>query len=150
MTTITSPGATTAAPGLVAAVAATSTLAAIAFTALGAHDWSEIAVIGGAVVVTAAVVFGWVVPRALRRESAGGTALALTIPAVLLVVPAFWTGVPLVLGAAGILVGNAGRHARKGAGTCIAGVVLGALAVAAYVVIYVSDAMSGGAGFLFD
>ena len=149
MTTLTTPGSTTA-PGLVPVVAATSTLAAIGFTALGAHDWTEIAVIAGAVVVTSAIVFGWVVPHALRQESAGGTALALTIPAVLLVVPAFWSGVPLVLGAAGLLVGNAGRRAPRGAGMCIAGVVLGALAVAGYVTIYVSDVMNGGAGFLFD
>ena len=150
MTTIASPGRTTATPGLVLAVGATSALAAVGFTALGAHDWGEIAVVAGAVVVTAAVVFGFVVPRALRKESAPGTALALSIPAVLLVVPAFWSGLPMVLGAAGLLVGNAGRHARTGGATCIAAVVLGALAVAAYLVIYVGDATSGGLGFLFD
>lgn len=150
MTTTTTTGPATTSRELVAAVGVGSTLLALGFTALGAHDWTEIGIVGGAVVLTAVLVYGWVVPRALRKESAGGTALALTIPAVLLVVPAFWSGLPMVLGAAGLLVGGAGRNARKGAGLCIAGVVLGALAVAAYLVIYVGDATGGGLGFLFD
>jgi hypothetical protein len=149
-TTTTHPGSASTARGLVPAVAATSTLVALGFTALGAHDWSELLVVGAVIVVTAAVVFGLVVPRALRKESAGGTALALAVPAALLVVPAFWSGLPMVLGAAALLVGDHGRRARTGAGTSIAALVLGALAMLAYVAIYVGDATSGGAGFLFD
>ena len=150
MTTIATPGPVTTSRSTVAVAGAGSTVLALGFTALGAHDWTEIAVIGGVVLVAALLVYGWVVPHALRKESSGGTALALSVPAVLLVVPAFWSGLPMVLGIAGILVGNAGRHARKGAGLCIAGLIIGALAVAAYVSFYVSDAMNGGAGFLFD
>jgi hypothetical protein len=90
------------------------------------------------------------VTRALRKDSAGGTALGLSVPAVLLLVPAFWSGLPLVLGVAGLVVGNAGRGARSGGGKCVAAVALGALACLGYVAIYVSDGLNGGAGFLFD
>ena len=150
MTTMTTSGQTTTGPGAIAGIGAGSALVAIAFTAVGAHDWTEIGVIAAVVVLATALVHGLVVPRALGRESAGGTALALSVPAAALVVPAFWSGLPLVLGVAGVVVGNHGRHARSGGFASILGMALGALAVIAYVTIYVSDAMNGGAGFLFD
>ena len=150
MTAMTTSGHTTTSSGLVAGIGAGSALVAIGFTAIGAHDWAEIGVMAAVIGLAAVLVYGLVVPRALGRESAGGTALALSIPAVALVVPAFWSGLPLVLGVAALVVGNHGRHARSGGITSILGMVLGALAVVAYVTIYVSDAMNGGAGFLFD
>jgi hypothetical protein len=137
----------TRSPALFGAVAA---LVGITLSTLGAHDWTEIAIEVVLIGASSALVFGVVVPRALRKESAGGTALGLSIPAALLVVPAFWSGLPLVLGVAGMVVGNAGRSARTGAGTCIAALVLGALTVIAYAFIYVGDLGSGGLGFLFD
>jgi hypothetical protein len=149
MTTITATRSVTS-PGAVAGIGLTTALVAAAGAAFGAHDWTEIAVIGGAIAIASVLVFGLVVPRALRKESAGGTALALSIPALLLLLPAFWSGLPLVFGVAGLVVGNAGRKAPSGAGKCIAAVVLGALATVGYLAIYISDAMNGGAGFLFD
>lgn len=135
----------------IAALGAGSGVVASLLTTYGAHTWEEIAITVPIILVTAAVVFGVVVPRALRKESAGGTALGLSIPAVLLVLPAFWAGLPLVLGLGGIVVGNAGRTSRSGGRACIAAVVLGALAVLGYASIYVMDAgVSGNAGFLFD
>lgn len=148
MTTMTTTRPTSSAT--LPAIGIGSAVIASGFTVYGAHHWGEIGVVVGVIALTAALVFGFVVPRALRRESAGGTSLALSVPAVLLLVPAFWSGLPLVLGVAGFLVGNAGRQAHTGAGKCIAGAVLGALAMVAYVAIYISDAMNGGAGFLFD
>jgi hypothetical protein len=133
-----------------AAIGALTALVAVAGTVVGAHDWTEVAVVVAVILATTALVYGLVVPRALRKESAGGSSLALSVPALLLLVPAFWSGLPLVLGVAGALVGNAGRSARSGAGQSIAGLVLGALASVGYIAIYVSDAMNGGAGFLFD
>lgn len=147
MTTYSTPRAT---PTGLATIGTASAIVATALTAAGAHDWREIGIITPVIVVTTALVFGLVVPRALRKETAGGTALALAIPAALLLVPAFWAGVPLVLGVAAMVVGNAGRRARSGSGTCIAGLVLGALAVVGYVAIYVSDLSSGGTGFLLS
>lgn len=128
---------------------AAGVLAAAATTAF-AHDWAEIAFSVSILAVVTAVIFGVVVPRALRKESAGGTALGLAIPAALLALPAFWSGLPLVLGVAGLVVGNAGRTASSGAGKCIAAVVLSALAVLAYVSIYVASGIAGETGFLLD
>jgi hypothetical protein len=119
-------------------------------TALFAHDWIEIGVSVGLLIAVAIGVFGYVVPRALRKESAGGTALGLAIPAFLLTLPAFWSGLPLVLGVAGLIVGNAGRSARSGSGKCIAAVVLSSLAVLGYLAIYVFSAFAGETGFLLD
>ena len=93
----------------------------------------------------------YVVPRALRKDSAGGTALGLSIPAVLLLLPAFWSGLPMILGVAGAMVGNAGRNAPSGSGKSITALILGALAVLGYLAIYIGDGLLGGnAGFLFD
>jgi hypothetical protein len=149
MTTITTHPSITS-PRAAAGFGVASCLVALAGTAFGAHDWGEVLVVSGILVVTTAVVFGLVVPRALRKDSAGGTALGLSIPALVLLLPAFWAGLPLVLGVAGALIGNAGRRAPTGAGKCIAAVVLGTLAAIGYLAIYVSDGINGGAGFLFD
>lgn len=145
MTTTTVPTRTTVP---VAALGAGSGLVASALTAYGAHTWLEIALCVPIILLTSALVFGVVLPRALRRESSGGTALALSIPAVLLVLPAFWAGLPFVLGLAGATLGNAGRTARSGAGKSIAAVVLGVIAVLVYVATYVSEIASGAPGFL--
>lgn len=134
-----------------APIGVTTALAAAAGTTYGAHDWTEIVVTVAVIAVAAGLVFGLVVPRALRKDSAGGTALGLSVPAALLTLPAFWTGLPLVLGVAGIIVGNRGRTARSGAGKCIAAPVIGVLAVLTYLTIYLWDGfVAGNAGFLFD
>ncbi len=130
--------------GLAAAVIA------VAGVVYGAHDWREIAVSVSVLLISAIFVFGYVVPRALGQESAGGTALGLSIPALMLMLPAFWSGLPMILGVAAVLVGNAGRSARSGSGRCIAGLALGALAVLGYLAIYIGEGIAGNAGFLFD
>ena len=59
------------------------------------------------------------------------TALAYAVVAALLAVPAFWTGLPFVLGVAAVILGNVGRTAQgTEPGRAIAAVVLGALGVA--------------------
>jgi hypothetical protein len=132
-------------------IALGTALVAAAGTVYGAHDWREIIVVAAVIAVSSAVVFGVVVRRALSRPSAGGTALALSVPAALLLLPAFWSGLPLVLGVAGAVVGDAGRNAREGSGKSIAGLVLGVLAVLGYLAIYIGDGIvAGNAGFLFD
>ena len=149
MTTITASRPVTARSTL-AGLGLASALVAAAGTAFGAHDWGEIAVVWSVIAVATLLVFGLVVPRALRKESAGGTALGLSIPALALLLPAFWSGLPLVLGVAGLVVGNAGRRAPSGAGKCIAAVVVGTLAAVGYLAVYIADGMNGGAGFLFS
>jgi FtsH-binding integral membrane protein len=143
--TQTTTGISSAAP-----IGIASAIVASALTTAFAHDWGEVAFMLPVILVAAGLVFGIVVPRALRKESAGGTALGLSIPAALLTLPAFWTGLPLVLGVAGMVVGNSGRNARSGGGKCIAALVLGALAVLGYLSIYAYELSVGETGFLFD
>jgi len=114
------------------------------FTYLGAHDPGEYISMIALGLVSAAVVYGWVVPRALERSAAPKTAMALSVIAALLTLPAFWTGLPLVLGAAGALVGYAGRGASKGSGLSIAALLIGALSVLGYLTIYIIDGIVMG------
>jgi hypothetical protein len=135
----------------VAPVAAGCAVLGIAGTFFTAHDWGEIAVVTGTIVVATALVFGLVVPRALRQEAPGKRALALSIPAFLLTLPAFWSGLPLVLGVGGIVLGNAGRSADRHSTKAIVALVLGALAVLGYLGIYIGDGVVAGlVGFLWD
>ena len=96
----------------------------------------------GLQVVAAAVIFGLVVPRGLRHESAGGRALAMAAIGALLVAPAFWLGLPFQLGAAAALLGYAGKRAGTGSGMSIASLVLGVLTMVFYLAIYIGDYMS--------
>ena len=114
------------------------------FTYLGAHGPSEYVSMLALGLVTAAVVYGWVAPRALEREAAPKTAMAMSVIAALLTLPAFWTGLPLVLGAAGALVGYAGLGASKGSGLSIAAMLIGALSVLGYLTIYIVDGIVMG------
>ncbi len=51
-------------------------------TAWGAHDMRETLVVLGVIVATLAGVYGFVLPKALSRESAPRTALTLSVLAV--------------------------------------------------------------------
>ncbi|HEX4747705.1 MAG TPA: hypothetical protein VFU99_12575, partial [Gaiellaceae bacterium] len=62
------------------------------------HSLTDYLVVLGIIGVGAAIVFGWIVPRGLRKESAGGTAVALSVLAVLSIA-VFWSGLPPVLAA---------------------------------------------------
>ena len=126
------------------------TLATIGFTALGIYgdgspgaeaSTSEFLVISGIAVVAAGIVFALVVPRSLDKDSAAMTALTLSILAAITIM-VFWAGVTLALAFGGILLGMAGRESAKGRTMAISAMVLGLVAVVAYVVIYLSDWMS--------
>lgn len=90
-------------------------------------------------VVLAALVFGLLVPLALR----GGSARLGLVTSIVSVVAlaAFWSGAPIVLGAAGALIGAQGRQRARENGTRTgahtAALVLGAAAVAVTVVVTV-------------
>lgn len=113
--------------------------AAAFWTAMGAHDTAELVIVAAVCAVVAAGVFGFVLPRAMRQESAPGRALTLSILGLLFIVPAFWSGLPMVLGAAGALLGYAGRNAGAGAKGSIAALVIGLLTVIGYWAAYVTD-----------
>ena len=126
----------------VAPAAAVVLLTTTVCTSLGAHDLREILVVMAIVVAAVVGVYGFLLPRALGRESAGGTALTLSLVAAALTLPAFWSGLPLVLGVAGTMLGYAGRSAASGSGKSIAAVALGSLAALMYVSIYAMEAFA--------
>lgn len=120
--------------------AAVVLLAGGALTAYGAHDLREIVVVLAVLALVVAGVYGWLIPRRLRSGRVANPALALSVLGLLLIMPAFWSALPLALGAAGVLLGQAGRSAPAGGGRSIAAVVIGALAVVAYFGTYVAEA----------
>jgi hypothetical protein len=124
---------------LVLPAAAVSTLTAAAWSFLGRHDMGEWIFELGVLAVGAVVIFGLVVPRALRHESAGGRAIAMGVIGLLLVFPAFWLGLPVQLGTAAALLGYAGRRATHGSGKSVVALVIGALTVIAYLSTYLGD-----------
>lgn len=109
------------------------------FTYLGAHTWEESASMIALATLAAVLMYGFVVPRAFEKPSAPRTAMTLSVIATVLLLPAFWTGLPLVIGVAGALVGFAGRNAPKGSGLSIAAMLVGVLTVIGYVTIYIVD-----------
>lgn len=114
------------------------------FTYLGAHTWQESASMIALASVVAVGVYGFLAPRALDRPAAPGLAVAMSAIAAVITLPGFWTGLPLVLGAAGALLGFAGRGSAKGSGLSIAAMLLGLLTVIAYLTIYIVDGLVFG------
>jgi hypothetical protein len=102
------------------------------------HSTSDFLIVAAIAVVAALVVFGWAVPRALRKTSTGAAALTLGILA-LVTVAAFWSGLPPVLAGGAILLGWYGRVAPTHAWLARAGLALGLLALVADVVVYIGD-----------
>jgi peptidoglycan/LPS O-acetylase OafA/YrhL len=73
------------------------------------------------VAVLAIGIFGFLVPAGLRGAAArpgrtSGWALGLSIVGIVAVPVLFWSGLPLLLGTAGVLLGIAGRQAARDAG----------------------------------
>ena len=119
---------------------ATSVFAvAAAFTIWGAHDLREIAVVLAALSITMVGVYGFLLPHKLRQQDPGPTALTLSLIGLAVLLPAFWSGLPLVLGVAGALLGSAGRNAAKGRRLSAAAMAIGALASIGYLAIYAFD-----------
>ena len=96
--------------------------------------------------VVAGVVFGLLVPRAvraIREERARSARWALThsIVALVLTPVAFWSGLPIVIGAAGVWLGRRTAEQREAAGSpagpATAAVVVGTAAIALTVLISV-------------
>ena len=129
------------APVAIGSIALATVLAAVGTWGGGDEQGTrEFLVVCAIIAVAAAVVFGWVVPRGLQREAAGATALTLSILGLLAVL-AFWAGLTPILAGGGALLGWAGRNAERGRGMSWAAVVIGTVALVAYLVIYATDAI---------
>lgn len=102
------------------------------------HSTSDYLIVLAIIGVAAAIVFGWVVPRALRKESAGGMAVVLSALGFL-TIAVFWSGLPPVLATGGIVLGLAGWNASSGAWLCRTAAVVGLFVLTADVVIYIQD-----------
>lgn len=122
-----------------------------ALTVYGADSRAELALVLPLIIVTVIGVYGFVLPRTLGRPSRGGTALLLSGIAIVVLLPAFWSGESFLLGAAGALLGSArtavSTESRRRSKRAIAAVILGLVAAVGYLAIYVLDAIlppSGG------
>ena len=125
------------------AIAAVSVLvASSALTVYGAHDLAEILVVLAGITVTMIGVYGFLLPRKLAQGSGATSALVLSVIAMLVLLPAFWSGLPLVLGVAGAMLGHAGRNAESGSRRSVGALVLGIIAAIGYFAIYVLDTLS--------
>jgi hypothetical protein len=129
------------APVAIGAIALATTFAAVGTYGGNAEQGTrEFLVVCAIIAVAAAVVFGLIVPRGLQREAAGATALTLSILGLLTVL-AFWSGLTPILAGGGALLGWAGRDADRGRGMCRSAVVIGAIALVGYLVIYALDSL---------
>ena len=99
-----------------------------------------------ALILAAALVFGIVVRRFGGTPRAGTAGLVLAVLGALLVVPAFWSGLPVVLGAGGLLLGLDERREAGATRRGSAAIAIGALAIVAYAAIYILDWMSTNGG----
>lgn len=135
--TATNPGYTADAAAhrrMTAVVGLATWAVATGFIVLNAHDVGEMVISSAILGVVTVGIFGWLLPRQMVT-GAPGTALALSILAALLTLPAFWSGLPAVLGVAGAMLGNASVSVARRRG--LAAVAVGALAVTGYLVLYV-------------
>jgi hypothetical protein len=129
-------------PAALVAVGAAALLSAVGtFGLVGegaeSHATREYLVVLGIIGVAALAVFGWAVPRALNAPAVGWTAIVLSVLG-LFTVAAFWSGLPPVLAAGGVVLGWAQRQSTRGQ----LAVAIGALALLADLFIWIGDATS--------
>ena len=89
----------------------------------------EFLVLTGIIVVSTAVVFGVVIPRALAGSGSGATALTLSLLGLLLAA-AYWSGLPPVLAIGGIVLALRTKDSAP-RGRTRAAVAIGAFALVA-------------------
>ena len=101
----------------------------------------EFLVTTGIIVVSTAIVFGLVIPRALARGGSPRIALALSLLGLILAA-AYWSGLPPVLAVGGIVLA---RRTTEGEGAAMARVALyvGVVALVADVAMLAVDGIVG-------
>jgi hypothetical protein len=100
----------------------------------GGDGVGEYLVVLAIIAVGALAVFGWAVPRSAGSPAAGRTALVLGVLGVLSIA-AFWSGLPPVLATGAAVLGWTARDRLAGR----AAIALGVLAIAADVIVYITD-----------
>jgi hypothetical protein len=120
--------------GMAAAALTAVALAVANFVGAGSHGGGvEYALTLGGSLLLAIALFGWVIPRTDRPAR-----IALIVGGLaILSLPAFWSGVPFVLGPAAVALGLLGRTESRRQAT--AAMVVGALATIAGVAAIVFD-----------
>ena len=121
-------------PAALAAIVTSAALAAWGTFGEDTHATREYLVVLALIGVSALVVFGWAVPRAMRSPVAGWTAIVLGVIG-LVTVAAFWSGVPPVFAAGAALLGWSQRESGRGK----VAVALGVLALLADIAVYMGD-----------
>lgn len=102
--------------------------------------------VGGLVFIVALIVlvtlavFVLAVPSAMTLEEPGPSVVALALSGLgLFTVLLFWSGLPAVLGAAGIVLGRTQLHVPEDRRLALAATRLGAAAIALYVLLSIAD-----------
>jgi hypothetical protein len=129
-------------PGYVAITAAVAIAVAAALGAWGSFgdngDFGDYWPVLLIIAVLAAIVFGFVVPRAVGGAwPIARTGLILSVLG-LLTVAVFWSGAPPIFAFAGILLGYFARR-RGETGVASAAVIVGVIAFVADIAIYIGD-----------
>ncbi len=88
------------------------------------------------ILIVAALLFFYVVPRAASSHRPAIAGLVCSILGLLLVV-VFWSGLPIVLGTAGVLLGRGSR--TTGGGLALAAIIVGVAAIVLNLVIFFAD-----------
>jgi hypothetical protein len=132
-----------------APVAAVVTIVSLAFDAFGVWGYGhednagvEMLITSAFTLVAVAIVFGLVLPRALRSDIPGRAGLVLSVLGLLVSVPLFWAGIAPALAVGGIVAGRAGATAPRGRRLATAAFVVGILALIGYVGTYAGDWLS--------
>ena len=127
-----------------AVAAAACAMATLALRYVVAHPdedaLREFLVVTGMIVVSTAIVFGVVIPRALASGASAGVALTLSLLGLLLAA-AYWSGLPPVLAIGGVVLGLRSSD-REQTGTARAAVGFGVVALIADLAVLIADAMS--------
>jgi hypothetical protein len=142
MTVLATPTTTVRPLVLIAASSYVAAMALMAFGLWGGHDTEadalpQFLVLGAVLALVVAGVFALPVRRGLAHPPAADATLVLGIIGALLVLPAFWSGIPFVLGVAAIALGRAARG--SGSSRASAGLILGYVTIAGVAGLYVFD-----------
>jgi quinol-cytochrome oxidoreductase complex cytochrome b subunit len=120
----------------VAAVVVAITVAGVANLAGQVATLGEVLILIGFLILVSAVVFGLVIPWAKRAMDSGAsnrpakTGIVLSILGFVTVV-AFWSGLPVILGAGGAALGQIGRERAANVGRgglSLAALIIGIIA----------------------